>query len=301
MGCKPSITSGSGQHEHPLEQVDRPGRWYCNKCANVRDPKKGDIRWRCLQGCDFDICNRCKLEMLALQKRQEAMLAHQRGHEAPPSSPPPAATESKGDVALEDNVALEGNAAVPDFLAVGSYVEIQGLTSATEWNGRRAHVLSVQPGHLRYLLDFGDGGVRAIAVSNVCLSAEPPPPAAKATNPLPQVAPVPGDVSGDLSGAPRRPSLVTEPCEAGCGRARFGTFPTCCTRCTGPSGPHTHDCLGKSQETKAAGRDAAEWIGDGDPAVVCQRAALEEQTRAAPGAFFCCCAPEPEAPPEVVA
>jgi len=31
-------------------------------------------------------------------------------------------------------------------------------------------------------------------------------------------------------------------CSKGCGRLPYSRFPTCCTRCKGPDGPHAHDC-----------------------------------------------------------
>lgn len=34
-------------------------------------------------------------------------------------------------------------------------------------------------------------------------------------------------------------------CVNGCGQPRFGRYLTCCTHCTGPTGPHAHDCVTK--------------------------------------------------------
>merc|ERR1719296_348624 len=62
-----------------------------------------------------------------------------------------------------------------------------------------------------------------------------PPPAAVATSS--------GEVDVEVGLQVQRP-----PCQNGCGRAKFGKHATCCTRCTGPDGPHTGDCLRKSQQ-----------------------------------------------------
>mmetsp|Transcript_7013 Transcript_7013/g.9759 ORF Transcript_7013/g.9759 Transcript_7013/m.9759 type:complete len:145 (-) Transcript_7013:11-445(-) len=34
-------------------------------------------------------------------------------------------------------------------------------------------------------------------------------------------------------------------CKNGCGRLRFRSYKTCCTKCTGSSGPHAIDCMAK--------------------------------------------------------
>lgn len=42
--------------------------------------------------------------------------------------------------------------------------------------------------------------------------------------------------------APPAADAQTRPCVSGCGHVAHKNFPTCCTRCRGPSGPHAHDC-----------------------------------------------------------
>lgn len=37
-----------------------------------------------------------------------------------------------------------------------------------------------------------------------------------------------------------------KPCQNNCGRSAYGSFTTCCTRCTGPEGPHAKDCYQKT-------------------------------------------------------
>eukprot|EP00931_Biecheleriopsis_adriatica_P035506 TRINITY_DN20433_c0_g1_i2.p1 TRINITY_DN20433_c0_g1~~TRINITY_DN20433_c0_g1_i2.p1 ORF type:complete len:633 (+),score=134.49 TRINITY_DN20433_c0_g1_i2:56-1954(+) len=39
-------------------------------------------------------------------------------------------------------------------------------------------------------------------------------------------------------------------CENGCGRSPFRRFPTCCTHCKGPSGPHARDCDQRAENEK---------------------------------------------------
>merc|ERR1719375_1460121 len=41
-------------------------------------------------------------------------------------------------------------------------------------------------------------------------------------------------------------------CERGCGRQAFGTYPTCCTHCMGPDGPHARDCDARHAKGKGA-------------------------------------------------
>jgi len=43
-------------------------------------------------------------------------------------------------------------------------------------------------------------------------------------------------------GAPAAAKVTGPVCRKGCGRVPFGRFPTCCTHCHGPDGPHAHDC-----------------------------------------------------------
>mmetsp|Transcript_359 Transcript_359/g.929 ORF Transcript_359/g.929 Transcript_359/m.929 type:complete len:441 (+) Transcript_359:114-1436(+) len=40
---------------------------------------------------------------------------------------------------------------------------------------------------------------------------------------------------------------IGEGCINGCGRRPFSKFPTCCTHCKGPSGPHARDCSAKAK------------------------------------------------------
>lgn len=42
--------------------------------------------------------------------------------------------------------------------------------------------------------------------------------------------------------APAAPAAAAAKCASGCGRVPFRHFPTCCTHCKGPSGPHARDC-----------------------------------------------------------
>jgi len=51
--------------------------------------------------------------------------------------------------------------------------------------------------------------------------------------------------------------MALAPCANGCGRPSFGRHPTCCTRCTGPGGPHAGDCEGKAAAASAASAPAA--------------------------------------------
>jgi len=37
-------------------------------------------------------------------------------------------------------------------------------------------------------------------------------------------------------------------CVNGCGQPRFGRYPTCCTHCDGPDGPHAHSCIKKGYD-----------------------------------------------------
>mmetsp|Transcript_944 Transcript_944/g.2098 ORF Transcript_944/g.2098 Transcript_944/m.2098 type:complete len:459 (-) Transcript_944:146-1522(-) len=41
-------------------------------------------------------------------------------------------------------------------------------------------------------------------------------------------------------------SVAAHECANSCGRPKFGRFPTCCTHCKGPAGPHASDCEQKA-------------------------------------------------------
>merc|ERR1712232_80288 len=45
----------------------------------------------------------------------------------------------------------------------------------------------------------------------------------------------------------RAARLEETQCTGGCGRPRFGSHTTCCTKCCGPDGPHSHDCADKAR------------------------------------------------------
>mmetsp|Transcript_28032 Transcript_28032/g.50831 ORF Transcript_28032/g.50831 Transcript_28032/m.50831 type:complete len:612 (+) Transcript_28032:126-1961(+) len=43
-------------------------------------------------------------------------------------------------------------------------------------------------------------------------------------------------------------------CSNGCGRAKFRRYPTCCTHCKGPDGPHARDCDQRHEQTEKTSR-----------------------------------------------
>lgn len=44
------------EHEHPLEKSDRTSGWGCDGCGQSGE---GKDRYRCTQGCDYDLCGDC--------------------------------------------------------------------------------------------------------------------------------------------------------------------------------------------------------------------------------------------------
>jgi len=44
------------KHEHPVEQSERATGWGCDGCGQSGE---GKVRFRCTQGCDFDLCGEC--------------------------------------------------------------------------------------------------------------------------------------------------------------------------------------------------------------------------------------------------
>lgn len=51
-------------------------------------------------------------------------------------------------------------------------------------------------------------------------------------------------------------SLASGRCKNGCGWTKFGKFPSCCTHCKGPDGPHAADCHMKNQRLASAPANA---------------------------------------------
>lgn len=47
---------GTPDHEHQLAQIDRPNGWRCDVCGRSGD---GSRRYRCVDGCDWDMCGEC--------------------------------------------------------------------------------------------------------------------------------------------------------------------------------------------------------------------------------------------------
>jgi len=58
------------KHEHPLEEKDVAGNWGCDgcNCSGASASK----RYRCSQGCDFDLCDACHKKS---EEKQEALPA----------------------------------------------------------------------------------------------------------------------------------------------------------------------------------------------------------------------------------
>jgi len=48
------------EHEHPLELSDRSSGWGCDGCGQSGE---GKDRFRCTQGCDYDLCGDCKAKL----------------------------------------------------------------------------------------------------------------------------------------------------------------------------------------------------------------------------------------------
>eukprot|EP01043_Picozoa_sp_COSAG02_P014023 COSAG02_NODE_571_length_20173_cov_14.694032_2_plen_447_part_00 len=48
--------NGLSEHEHPLAQTDRSTGWTCDVC---RSSGEGLVRYRCTEGCDWDMCGEC--------------------------------------------------------------------------------------------------------------------------------------------------------------------------------------------------------------------------------------------------
>jgi len=44
------------KHEHPLEKKEGGGGWGCDGCGESGEGKE---RYRCTQGCDYDLCGDC--------------------------------------------------------------------------------------------------------------------------------------------------------------------------------------------------------------------------------------------------
>merc|ERR1719401_322369 len=64
-------------------------------------------------------------------------------------------------------------------------------------------------------------------------------------------------------------------CKSGCGRPKFSRFPTCCTRCKGPEGPHNKDCLYKAGMVEPSGgascsQGCGRSIGTDEDGVCCE-------------------------------
>lgn len=56
----------------------------------------------------------------------------------------------------------------------------------------------------------------------------------------------------------------TQPlCERGCSRPAFAYFATCCTKCSGPDGSHSKDCLTKAGSKTTELKKAGEELGEG--------------------------------------
>jgi len=58
------------KHEHPLEGKDPEGRWVCDGCNCPG--ASASKRYRCTQGCDFDLCDKCHAKT---EKKQEVLPA----------------------------------------------------------------------------------------------------------------------------------------------------------------------------------------------------------------------------------
>eukprot|EP00747_Dinoflagellata_sp_TGD_P225881 gnl/TRDRNA2_/TRDRNA2_99656_c0_seq2.p1 gnl/TRDRNA2_/TRDRNA2_99656_c0~~gnl/TRDRNA2_/TRDRNA2_99656_c0_seq2.p1 ORF type:complete len:222 (-),score=39.11 gnl/TRDRNA2_/TRDRNA2_99656_c0_seq2:12-677(-) len=69
MGCcwTKNYSPEAKFHAHPLEvvPVQRGERWKCDGCGKSGSSKKAITRYRCTQGCDFDLCDICFAEVAA--------------------------------------------------------------------------------------------------------------------------------------------------------------------------------------------------------------------------------------------
>jgi hypothetical protein len=58
--AEPSAYCGLDVHSHRLVQSDRLTSWYCDVCTESRRPGITTARrYRCMEGCDFDMCAAC--------------------------------------------------------------------------------------------------------------------------------------------------------------------------------------------------------------------------------------------------
>lgn len=47
------------QHEHPMERTGMDAAWQCDGCARDNVTHAEMVRFRCSEGCDFDLCQQC--------------------------------------------------------------------------------------------------------------------------------------------------------------------------------------------------------------------------------------------------
>ena len=56
-------------HEHAVEDCNRRQGWTCDVCHVQSHNPRTDTRYRCTDGCDFDICDNCMLISPTFQER----------------------------------------------------------------------------------------------------------------------------------------------------------------------------------------------------------------------------------------
>jgi len=80
---------------HDLELSDRQGHWFCNACGNdtVKNGWKHQQRYRCKQGCNFDLCACCYEQL--------------RAHRAASGKGETDAAVAKRKICITDKAALE--------------------------------------------------------------------------------------------------------------------------------------------------------------------------------------------------
>merc|ERR1740121_853159 len=62
-------------HAHQVHISDRTGHWYCNGCGkkSTSDRHMLKCRYRCVEGCNFDLCRHCYAQMQAYACMSESI------------------------------------------------------------------------------------------------------------------------------------------------------------------------------------------------------------------------------------